>query len=82
MALAIGLTAAALAAAPAGAVLDEGGGNAPTSAPIVQVERFDWSDAGIGLGIGAAAGAMVVGTALVVRRHRITPHDAARPAAR
>ena len=81
-ALAVGLTTAAFAAAPAQAALDEGGGAAPPSAASVQVERFDWSDAGIGIGIGAAAGAMAVGTVLIVRRHRIAPHDAARPAAR
>ena len=72
-ALAAGLTAAALASAPASAVLDEGGGAATSSDPTVQVGRFDWNDAGIGIGIGAAAGAMVVGTALIVRRHRIAP---------
>ncbi len=82
-ALAFGLVSAALAAAPAQAVPDEGGGAAQsTPAPQVRVEGFDWSDASVGIGIGAAAGLAAVGTALAVRRHRITPHDAARPAAR
>ena len=73
---------AALASAPASAVLAVGGGAATSSDPTVQVVRFDWNDAGLGIGVGAAAGAMVGGTALIVRRHRIAPHDAARPAAR
>jgi hypothetical protein len=46
------------------------------------VERFDWSDAGVGIGIGATAGIVVFATAFFVRRHRIAPHDAAGPAAR
>ena len=82
-ALTVGLTAGALAAAPAQAALDEGGDAAHSSRTLqVPVEGFDWADAGIGIGIGAAAGAVAVGTTLVVRRHRIAPHDAARPAAR
>jgi hypothetical protein len=82
-ALAIGLTATAFAAGPAQAALDEGGGAAQPSPTLqVRVEGFDWTDAGIGIGIGAAAAAAAVGTALVVRRHKIAPHDAARPAAR
>jgi hypothetical protein len=81
--LAIAGVTAVVAAAPAQPALDEGGGAAQPSPTVqVRVEGFDWSDAGVGIGIGAAAGAVAVGTALVVRRHRIAPHDAARPAAR
>jgi hypothetical protein len=81
-ALAVGLAAAAFAAAPAPAALDEGGGAAHSVAPPLQAERFDWGDAGVGIGIGVAAGIGAAGTALVVRRRRLSPHGAARPAAR
>lgn len=48
--LAIGLAAAALAAAPAQAVPDERGGAVSSSpTPQIRVDRFDWSDAGVGV---------------------------------
>lgn len=72
---------AAIAGAPAQAALDEGG-RAQAAAPQVQVEAFDWSDAAVGIGIGAAAGIAAVGSALAVRRRRPAPHGVAGPAAR
>jgi hypothetical protein len=81
--LALGLALAALFSAPAQTLPDEGGGAASFSpAPQVWVVRgFDWSDAGVGIGIGTAGAAVAVATALAVRRHRVTPHDVARPSA-
>jgi hypothetical protein len=45
------------------------------------VVGFDWSDAGVCIGIGGA-GAVAVRTALAMRRRRITPQDVACPSAR
>jgi hypothetical protein len=79
-ALALGLAIAAVAGSPAQARLDQGGA---ARAPVTQVrvEGFDWSDAAVGVGIGATAG-LVAGTALMVRRHRLAPDNFAGPAAR
>jgi len=65
--LTVGL-AAMLVAAPAQAVLDEGGGAAPTPAAS-PADGFDWADAGIGGGIGALAVA-TLGAGAAVRRHQ------------
>lgn len=79
--LAITSITAAVASSPAPAVLDEGGA-AQARAPQVTVEGIDWSDAAIGVGIGAAAGLVAAGAALAVRRRRVAPDELAGPAAR
>jgi hypothetical protein len=76
--LAVGL-AACVSAVPAQAVLDEGGGAAPTPASATEA-GFDWTDAGIGAAVGAAlAVALGVG---VARRNHGQPRAVAGPAAR
>lgn len=80
--LAVATVTAAAASAPAQARLDEGGSGVRAPATQVRVETFDWSDAAVGGGIGAAAGLVAVGTALVVRRRGTAPEELAGPAAR
>lgn len=77
-ALTVGL-AAMLVAAPAQAVLDEGGGAAPTPAAS-PADGFDWADAGIGGGIGAAV-VLTLGAGAVIRRHHGQVRRTARPVA-
>jgi hypothetical protein len=80
---AVATVALALGAAPAQAVLDENGG-AAQSEPAVQTSTsgFDWSDAGIGIAIGAGVGALAVGATLALRRPGEGTHEPARPAVR
>jgi hypothetical protein len=76
--LTVGL-AAMLVPAPAEAALDEGGGAAPTSAAS-PADGFDWADAGIGGGIGAAV-ILTLGAGAVIRRHHGQTQGTARPVA-
>ena len=76
--LATALATAAAVAAPAQAVLDEGGGGAPSPVASPRVGGFDWADAGIGAGIGVAAAAA---TGVAMRRRRLSVRGLARPAA-
>jgi hypothetical protein len=78
-ALTVGL-AALLVAVPAQAALDEGGGEAPTPAALPAAEGFDWADAGIGGGIGAAV-VLALGAGAVIRHHGQTRRTA-RPLAK
>lgn len=75
--------ALALGVGPAQAVPDEGGG-AAQSQPAVQkaTDGFNWSDAGIGIAIGAGVGALAVGTTLALRRPSEGTQQPARPAVR
>jgi len=77
-ALTVGL-AAMLVAAPAQAALDEGAGAVPTPAAS-PADGFDWADAGIGGGIGAAV-VLTLGTGAVIRRHHGETRRAAGPLA-
>lgn len=77
--LAVGL-AACVSAMPAQAVLDEGGGAAPTRDASSTEAGFDWADAGIGAAVGAAlTAALSLG---VARRHHGQARAVAEPAAR
>jgi hypothetical protein len=76
--LTVGL-AAMLVAAPAQAALDEGGGAAPARAAS-PTDGFDWADAGIGGGIGAAL-VLTLGAGAVIRRHHGQARSTARPVA-
>jgi hypothetical protein len=78
-ALTVGL-AAMLVAAPAQAALDEGGGAAPAPTASPAAEGFDWADAGIGGGIGAAV-VLALGAGAVIRRHHGQTRRTARPLA-
>jgi hypothetical protein len=60
--------AAFVPAVPAQAVLDEGGGAAPTPDVSAAESGFGWGDAGIGAAVGAALAAMV-GMGIAARRH-------------
>jgi hypothetical protein len=78
-----GLAVMALTAAPAQAVVDEGGaGSASTQAPPVEVSGIDYGDAAIGIGIGVGIGALAFGTSLVLRRQREDSPDVAGPVTR
>ena len=78
-ALTVGV-AAMLVAAPAQAALDEGGGAASTPAALPAADGFDWADAGIGGGIGAAV-ILTLGAGAVIRRHHGQARRTARPVA-
>ena len=76
--LTVGL-AALLVAAPAQTALDEGGRAAP--APVASpADGFDWADAGVGGGIGAAL-VLTLGAGAVIRRHHGQAGRTARPVA-
>ncbi len=77
--LTVGL-AVLLVAAPAQAALDEGSGAAPTPVVSATAEGFDWADAGIGAGIGAAVVA-TLGAGVAVRRHQGHTRRITRPVA-
>ena len=78
-ALTVGVVAM-LVAAPAQAALDEGGGAASTPAALPVADGFDWADAGIGGGIGAAL-ILTLGAGTVIRRHHGQARRTARPVA-
>ena len=78
-ALTVGV-AAMLVAAPAQAALDEGGGAASTPAASPAADGFDWADARIGGGIGAAL-ILTLGAGAVIRRHHGQARRTARPVA-
>lgn len=76
------ILAASVAAGPAEAVPDEGGGPAQTAVVVASDgEGFDWADAGVGAALGAGAVA-ALGAGVVVRRHQNQARGLAEPATR